>query len=145
VVVHTSFERTRRTAELAWPGTPLVALPELDEIRFGDWEGTRWDDGYAAWTRAAGPEDDSPGGGESRAAALRRYVRGYRAVLARAEETVAVVAHGAPVRYLLLASSGTPPLPRLEHVPTAEPFRLERDELARALEVLEDWLAAPVF
>ncbi len=145
IVAHTSFGRTLRTAEVAWPDAPLLSVPELDEIRFGSWEGTRWDDGYRAWVLAAGPEEEGPGGGESRAAALERYVQGYRRLLERPEDRVAVVAHGASVRYLLLAAAGTPPVPRLEQVPPAEPFTLERDELERAIAVLERWLESPAF
>ena len=145
VALHTSFERTRRTAELAWPDAPLVALPDLDEIRFGRFEGTPWHDGYGDWVVTAGPDEQSPGGGESRLSAVGRYARGYRAVLDRPEETVALVAHGAPVRYLLLAAAGTAPAPRLEHVPSAEPFVLGAVEVARAVEALERWLEAPTF
>ena len=145
MVVHTSFERTHRTAELAWPGAPLVAVPELDEIRFGRFEGTAWHDGYGDWVATAGPEVESPGGGESRVAAVGRYARGYRALLDRPEDTVAAIAHGAPVRYLLLAAAGAAPAPRLEHVRPAEPFELERAELQAAVDALERWLAAPAF
>ncbi len=145
VCLHTSFERTRRTAELAWPAAPKEAIADLDEIRFGRWEGTAWDDGYAEWVATAGPEEASPGGGESRADAVRRYARGFRSVLERPEERVALVAHGAPVRYLLLAAAGGEPTPRLEQVPPAEPFLLERVEVEAAVARLERWLAAPAF
>lgn len=145
LVLHTRFERTRLTAELAWPGVPRETLAELDEIRFGGWEGTRWNDGYADWVARAGPEVPSPGGGESRAEAVRRYARGYRAVLARPESRIALVAHGAPVRYLLLAAAAGAPTALLEEVPPAEPFVLERAEVESGVEALERWLAAPAF
>jgi len=145
LAAHTSFARTRRTAQLAWPETPLLEVPELDEIRFGRWEGTRWSEGYADWAGSSGPEDACPGGGESRVEAAARYVRGFRLLLARREERLALVAHGAQVRYLLLAVAGRPPVPILDHVPAAEPFRVEHAELERAVEVLEAWLAAPAF
>jgi broad specificity phosphatase PhoE len=142
---HTRFERTRRTAELAWPSVPLLEVPELDEIRFGCWEGTRWEDGYDAWTRSSGPTDACPGGGESRVEAAQRYVRGFRILLERPEERIALVAHGAQVRYLLLALEGGRPVPVLEPVNPAEPHVVERVELEQALVILEDWLAAPAF
>jgi alpha-ribazole phosphatase len=145
LVAHTSFERTRRTGELAWPGTPTLLVPDLDEIRFGRWEGTRWSDGYEAWVGAAGPEEPSPGGGESRVAAARRYVRGFRSLLARAEERIALVAHGAQVRYVLLAAAGTQPTPVLERVDLAVPHELARDELERAILLLDEWTASPAF
>lgn len=145
VALHTSFERTRRTAELAWPTAPKAVLADLDEIRFGRWEGTVWNDGYVDWVATAGPEEESPGGGESRVAAVRRYVRGYRAVLDRPEQRVALVTHGAPVRYLLLAAAAGAPTALLEQVPPAEPFVLEHDEVVAAVERLERWLDAPAF
>lgn len=145
LVAHTSFGRTRETAQLAWPGTPLLAVPELDEIRFGRWEATRWGDGYEAWAGEAGPEDECPGGGESRVAAARRYVGGFRTLRERPEDRIALVAHGAPVRYLLLGAAGRPPTARLEHVPPAEPYEVGRDELEAAIAVLDEWTAAPAF
>lgn len=145
LVAHTSFGRTLQTAQLAWPGTPLLLVPDLDEIRFGRWEGTRWSDGYEAWVGESGPEDECPGGGESRVAATRRYVQGFRTLLGRAEERIALVAHGAQVRYLLLAAAEQPPTALLEHVPPAEPHEVGRGELERAVGVLEAWAAAPRF
>jgi alpha-ribazole phosphatase len=145
LAAHTRFERTRRTAELAWPGTPLLEVPELDEIRFGRWEGTRWGEGYEEWARSSGPEDACPGGGESRVEAARRYARGFRLLLERPEERIALVAHGAQVRYLLLAVAGKPPVRILEHVAPAEPHVLARAELERGIQRLEAWLAAPAF
>ena len=145
LAAHTSFARTRSTAELAWPEAPRIEVPELDEIRFGRFEGTRFGDGYEAWARSAGPTDACPGGGESRVEAARRYVKGFRLLLGRPEERLALVAHGAQIRYLLVAVSGSPPARILEHVPPAEPYRVDRDELARAIELLEAWAAAPEF
>jgi broad specificity phosphatase PhoE len=143
-VVTSSFERARETAAVAWPHVPRVEDADLDEIAFGRWEGAELD-GYQQWAGAAGPVEAAPGGGESRAAAVARYVLAYRRVLGRPEATVALVAHGLVVRYLLLAAEGRPPQPLLEGVPPAEPFRLSRDELARAVGLLEDWLREPVW
>ncbi len=145
LAAHTSFARTRSTAELAWPEAPRLEVPELDEIRFGRFEGTRFGDGYESWARSAGPGDGCPGGGESRVEAARRYVKGFRLLLGRPEARLALVAHGAQIRYLLVAVSGSPPARILEHVPPAEPYRVDRDELARAIELLDAWAAAPEF
>lgn len=145
LVAHTSFERTRQTAELAWPGTPTLLVPELDEIRFGHWEGTRWSDGYEAWVGTSGPEDECPGGGESRVAAARRYVRGFRTLLARPEGRIALVTHGAQVRYLLLALAGAPPMPVLERVDLAAPHELSRADFEQAIVLIDEWAAAPTF
>jgi broad specificity phosphatase PhoE len=145
LATHTEFERTRETAELAWPRTPLVAIAELNEIAFGRFEGTAFDDGYAAWAWNAGPAADCPGGGESRAAALVRYCRGFRALLRRPEAVVAHVGHGAPIRYLLNAAGGSPPPRRLDRIPHAQPFALGAHDVARAVELLEAWLREPAW
>ena len=58
-------------------------------------------------------------------------MRAYRTILARPEETVLVVAHGLPVRYVLDALEGRNPAAAVAQVPYAEPFRLSAEELAR--------------
>lgn len=145
LAAHTSFSRTRETAELAWPGAPTLVVPELNEIHFGRYEGTVWNDGYADWVATAGPEDDCPGGGESRVRALRRYARGFRLLLERDEERIALVAHGAQVRYLVLAREQAYPTPLLEHIEPATPYTFSRAEFEAAIQLLEEWLAAPAF
>jgi len=145
LVAHTEFSRTRETAELAWPGVSLLELADLNEFGFGRFEGTRWADGFHEWVLASTPEDGAPGGGESRLAAVSRFVRGYRALLDRPEERVALVAHGAPVRYVLLALESKPPARVLEGVDPAKPFTIDADRLAQAVEVLERWVATPAF
>jgi len=145
LVAHTEFSRTRETAELAWPGVSLLELADLNEFGFGRFEGTRWADGFHEWVLASTPEDGAPGGGESRLAAVSRFVRGYRALLDRPEKRVALVAHGAPVRYVLLALESKPPARVLEGVDPAKPFTIDADRLAQAVEVLERWVATPAF
>jgi alpha-ribazole phosphatase len=145
LVAHTAFGRTRETAELAWPGVGLLQVPELNEIAFGRFEGTEWTDGYHDWVLTSAPDEGSPGGGESRLAAVQRYLRGYRLVLDRPEERIALVAHGAPVRYALLALDDSPPTRVLEGVEPARPFVIDAERFARALEVIEAWAAAPAF
>lgn len=145
LAAHTAFSRTRETAELAWPGVPLLELPDLNEFGFGRFEGTRWTEGFNEWVVAAGPEEDVPGGGESRVSAVQRFVRGYRTLLERPEDRIAVVAHGAPVRYVLLALERKPPARELEGVDRARPFTVGAAELAAAVDELETWAASPAF
>ena len=145
LVVHTSFSRTRETAELAWPGVPLLELPELNEFAFGQFEGTLWAEGFDDWALTSTPLDDVPGGGESRHRATKRFARGYRALLDRPEERIAVVAHGAPVRYVLLALEGRPPIAVLEQVEPAKAFTVDAEALSRAIDVLETWVASPAW
>jgi len=145
LVAHSSFGRTRETAELAWPGTPLLEVPELGEFTFGSFEGSRWTDGFEQWVSTSAPDVGAPGGGESRVEAARRFARGFRALIARPEERVAAVAHGAPVAYVLLALEGKPPVRKLEGVEQARPFTITAAELEQALEVIEAWAASPAW
>ena len=86
-----------------------------------------------------------PAGGESRAGVAERFARGFRQVLARPEETVLVVAHGLPIRYVLLAIEGTEPRPVVESVDYATPYRLTRSDLEHAVERLELWVLDPIW
>jgi broad specificity phosphatase PhoE len=140
------FERARETADLALEGRaiPRLVLPELNDIRFGRFEGGALAD-YRAWARTHGPEEQVPCGGESRVETVGRYVRAFRTILARPEETVLVVAHSLPIRYVLNASAGSTPAPAIEQVPYAEPFPLTRAELEPAVERLAAWVAEPVW
>jgi len=142
--VVSEFERVRETAELALEGrnVPLLVEPELNDVRFGEFEGRALAD-YRAWARAHGPEEPAPGGGDSRVETVGRYARAYRSILARPERSVLVVAHGLPIRYVLDASSGRDPAPAVAQVPYAEPFRLSEEKLAAAVERLEAWSLRP--
>ena len=144
--VTTTFARTEETADLALAGrdVPRLAVPELNDIRFGEYEALAFAD-YLAWARSAAPTDVPPGGGESRAAVVDRYVRGFRLVLGRPERLVLAVLHGLPIRYVLNALAGRPPEPVLDQVPYAEAFRVSAAELEEALAGLEAWTAAPVW
>jgi hypothetical protein len=72
-------------------------------------------------------------------------VRGFRTVLARPERLVLVVGHGLPIRYVLNAVGEIDPVPVLEKVGYAEPHRLTANTLARAIDRLEAWCAAPTW
>ena len=108
-------------------------MPELNDIRFGEFEGRALTE-YRAWAHSHGPEEPAPGGGDSRAETVRRYVRAYRTILARPERTILVVAHGLPVRYVLDALDDRNPAAAVAQVPYAEPFRLTAGELAGAVD-----------
>ena len=118
--VTSEFERARETADLALEGreVPRLVLADLNDIRFGEFEGRLLTD-YRAWAHAHGPEDVVPGGDESRA------------------ETVA--------RYVLEAIAGRDPAARIEYVPYAEPFRLDALELRQAVERMSAWLERPTW
>jgi broad specificity phosphatase PhoE len=140
--VTSEFRRAIETAELAAPEVPRLVLPGLNEIGFGRYEGGDFI-AYRGWAGAAGPSDPCPGGGESRADAVRRYTRAWRTLLARPEQTVLVVAHGLVVRYVLNALDGLDPAPLLDGVPCAEPFPVDAVDLEGATERLELWAREP--
>jgi broad specificity phosphatase PhoE len=144
--VTSEFRRVIETADLALAGrdVPRLVLPELNDISVGVWEGKLLEE-YRVWARSSAPEDVTEGGGESRAETIRRYVRGFRTILARPERSVLVVTHGLPIRYVLNAVQEVDPAPIAERVGYAEPHRFDADELERAVDRLDRWCAAPVW
>jgi broad specificity phosphatase PhoE len=143
--VTSEFPRARQTADLALAGrdVPRVALADLNEIRFGEYEDRAFED-YRVWAGTALPDAEGHGG-ESRVAAARRYARGFRAVLERSESHILVVTHGLPIRYVLNALDGIAPAPLLDAVPYAQAHRVSARALAEAVHRLEDWCAAPAW
>ena len=144
--VTSEFERARQTADLALArrDVPRLVLPELNDVRFGRFEGGTLAD-YREWAGANEPTAEAPGGGESRAATVQRYAAGYQKILARAEQTILVVAHGLPVRYVLNALDRISPMPVVEQVAYAEPYRLSRSQLEAAVSSLETWAERPLW
>jgi broad specificity phosphatase PhoE len=144
--VTSEFERVRQTADLALAGreVPRLVLPELNDVRFGSFEGDTLAH-YREWAAANEPTVEAPGGGESRSVTVARYVRAYRRILERPEALVLVVTHGLPIRYVLNALELTDPAPLVEQVAYAEPFRLTAGELEEAVTLLERWAAAPLW
>ena len=140
------FQRARETADIALAGRDVerLVVPDLNDIRFGEFEGRLLAD-YRAWARTHGPEDEVPGGGETRAATVARYVAGFRTLLERPDRTILVVSHGLPVRYVLNAAAGNPPGPAIEQVPYAEPFELTATGLTQAVQLLDEWARAPTW
>ena len=144
--VTSEFERARETADLALAGRniPRVVLPELNDIRFGEFEGRALTE-YREWAHAHGPEEEVPGDGESRVETIRRYVQAYRTLLTLPERTILVVAHGLPIRYVIDAIAGRIPAPKVELIPYAEPFPVSASALTAAVERLEAWLLEPAW
>lgn len=138
--------RARETLVLALGdrAAPLMTEPLLDEIAFGSFEGGPLD-AYRAWAWEHDADAACPGGGESRAAAASRLADGLDALLARPEQTVLAVSHALPVRYVLDTADGRLPARRVEPVPHARPYRLQRASVERAAGTLRAWAAAPRF
>jgi broad specificity phosphatase PhoE len=142
--VHTRFPRTKETAEYILQGrlVPVLEEPLLDDIDVGDLEGESIDD-YRAWKNSHTRADPFPGG-ESLDDAARRYARGFRRLLERAEATVLVVCHEIPIRYALNAAEGSAELDAPEHsIPNAMPYLFDADNLLRAVEGIERDTANP--
>jgi broad specificity phosphatase PhoE len=136
--VHTRFERTLRTADLALEGrdVPRSGEPLLDDIDVGELDGVSID-AYRAWKRAHRRDEPFPGG-ESLDDAARRYVRGLRALLARPEQRVLVVCHEIPIRYALNAAAGSDDLDAPAHlIENAVPYLFDEASLARAADRIE--------
>ena len=141
----TEFERVRETAELALGDrdVPRLVVPELNDPRYGEFEGGELD-AYREWVWGRGPLD-APVGGEHRGEIAARYAAGYRRLLERPEETILLVAHSLPVRYVLDAADGVSPRAKVGLVEYATPYSLTLERLERAVDVLEAWAAAPAF
>jgi broad specificity phosphatase PhoE len=71
--VVSEFQRAQETADLALErrAVPRLVMPELNDIRFGEFEGRALTE-YRAWAHSHGPEEPAPGGGDSRAETVRR-------------------------------------------------------------------------
>lgn len=140
----TEFRRTQETADLALGGrdVPRLVVAELNDIRFGEYEGGLLT-AYRRWAHAAAPDDPCPGGGESRGEAAARFARGFRIVLARPERHGLVVCHALPIRYLLSALLERDPTAAVEPVAYAEPHRFSSAQVERGVERLERWAEQP--
>jgi broad specificity phosphatase PhoE len=141
--ITTEFERTQQTAEVALAGRelPRLVVPELNDPRYGSFEGGPLAD-YRAWAHAHASSEPPPGGGESRHAIVERYARGFRVVLERPENTVLVAAHSLPIAYVVAGGVPGAIVPLVE---LATPYRFTAEELDDAVRALESWLAAPTW
>ena len=145
LVAVTEFERVRETADLALGerDVPRLVVPELNDPRYGEFEGGALE-AYREWVWGRGPLD-APAGGEHRGEIAARYASGYRRLLRRPEERILLVAHSLPIRYVLDAAEGVSPKAKVGMVSYATPHLLSREQLERAVTVLEAWAASPAF
>jgi probable phosphoglycerate mutase len=144
--VTSEFERTRQTADVALAGrdVPRLVIAELNDPRYGRYEGGALSE-YRAWAATAASGDDVPGGGESRRHIIERYVRGFTLVLARDEGCALVVCHSLPIAYVLAAGEGALPARRVPLVEHAHAYRFDAEKLEQAVGVLEDWCGSPTW
>lgn len=141
VCLTSEARRARETADLALAGrdVPREVLPDLNDMEFGSFVGAPLAS-YRAWI-AAHPPTAAPPGGESRVETLRRFERGFRALLARPERVVLVVGHGLALRTVL----DERPRPEVTGVPYGSSIRVSRTELVHAVERLDAWCDAPAW
>jgi probable phosphoglycerate mutase len=146
LAVATELLRTQETLALAL-GTRAVPTeidPGLNEIRFGAYEGGALA-AYRTWAWSTEPDDECPGGGESRVAAALRWAAALELLLRRSEERILAVTHGLPLRYAVDAAEGVLPAARMALVPHATPMPLSADQVGRAIETMRAWARAPRF
>jgi len=116
-IYSSDLKRARQTARIIATehGMPVITLPELREIHFGDWEGLTY-----ASIRARYPQSTenwaedllnfAPPGGESlahMAARVTGVMEGLSSTLA--DSSLAIVAHGGPLQVLICLALGLPP------------------------------------
>ena len=102
-VVYTShLRRTKETAEILFPGAEQIAVSDLREMSFGDYEGRSkaelaGDPDYAVWL-ASGFTGECPNSEESHDTFVRRTCEAFSRLtdeaLSRGEAQLVIVAHG---------------------------------------------------
>jgi ribonuclease H / adenosylcobalamin/alpha-ribazole phosphatase len=144
--VTSEFRRTLETADVALAGrdVPRLVLPELNDPRYGRFEGATLEE-YRVWADSARSDARPSLDGESRLDIAARYARALRVLLARGERVLLVVAHSLPVAYVLATRTGDLPRPRVPLVEHGAVHRVTAAELERAADTLEAWVAAPTW
>lgn len=138
--VTSTFLRTKQTAEFALGDRDVARLVvhDLDDLRFGDFEGAPLSQ-YRDWYRRHGHAATPAGGGESRLQTVERFCRGLRAVLARDERNILVIAHGLMIAYVQAATTQHDLDLAPNPLPYAVPYDFHAAELEQALNRLEGW------
>ena len=106
--------RARITAETiaAQHGLAVVTNPDFREVKFGEWEGLRYNEIYGGWPAEIDNFFQNPGkvcipGGESFHEVKRRTDKALTEIRAKHEgECVAIVTHGGAIRTMLCSALG---------------------------------------
>ncbi|HLJ66095.1 MAG TPA: histidine phosphatase family protein [Chloroflexota bacterium] len=143
LAVSSAFPRTRQTAAIALEGRalPHLVLPQLDDIRYGKFEGGKKEKAHA-WLSEHPLDRALPGGGESRVQVAHRACTGFETILDRPEPMALVVTHELIVSDLLFAVAGQDPLPAHLDIPYATPYRFSAEALRDAIVHLQRWIAS---
>ena len=127
--VTSGFQRVEKTADEVLRGrdVPRLVVPGLADPRYGPFEGRSLAE-FRVWASQASSAESPGSGGESRQAIVERYARSFRALLARPEDSILVVAHSLPIAYALAGRNGVPPSPNVPLVEYATPHRSRREQ-----------------
>ena len=135
VCMHTRFGRTRQTADIALgPRAKTISYveePLFDDVKIGDFDGALTSD-YRKWKAGKTRRDPFPNG-ESLVESAERYAQGYQRLVDSPYQTVLLVCHDIPLRYVLNAAAGSHWLDGPIHdVPNATAFIFDEATLRRA-------------
>lgn len=134
------FPRVQQTADLALSGRDVSRIvdPNLDDIRYGEFEGSR-KDAYLAWARAHELTTPLPGG-ESRVLVAARLCAALESILGRNERCALVVTHELLIDALLRAVQDLAPALVHGDIPFATPYRVAATDVARGVRFLRTLL-----
>jgi broad specificity phosphatase PhoE len=133
VCMHTRFPRTRQTAGIALGKRQIryVEEPLFDDVNIGEFDGALTEE-YRKWKKGRSRAERFPGG-ESLVESAERYAEGYRRLVESPYESVFLVCHDIPLRYVLNAVAGSHWLDGPIHdVPNATAFLFDEATLRRA-------------
>jgi broad specificity phosphatase PhoE len=133
VCIHTRFPRTRQTADIALGKRelPYVVEPLFDDVNIGEFDGALTEE-YRKWKKGRSRAERFPGG-ESLVETAQRYAAGFQKLADSSYQTVLLVCHDIPLRYLLNAAGGSHWLDGPVHdVPNATAFLFDEAALRRA-------------
>lgn len=137
------MKRAAETAQLLFPGAQSIAVPGLEEMDFGAFEGKRFrdladDPAYRAWVE--GNCTAPCPGGEGREDFSRRVCAAFERLMAREREQLVIVAHGG-TQMAILEQYGRPHRDYFSwQSPNGGGFLLEAEhwEQNRALKLLRE-------
>lgn len=141
--VVSQFLRTIETADIALAGRsiPYHIAADVDDVLYGVFEGKPLDD-YRRWAETHGARASVPGG-ESREDIARRIARALQHVIDRPEPVILLVSHDKILSDILNAAAGIPLPVTSDHLPNAQPYRLERTQVERAQQTLATIWSTP--
>lgn len=128
-IYSSDLNRAYKTAEIiaAEHQLPVIAIPELREISFGDWEGLNYKGITSGWPKImedlfTHADTVRIPGGETFPEVKKRATKALgKLVLQHPDETIAVVSHGGTIRTLLCAAL---------HIPLNYVWNIKQDNTA---------------